>query len=296
MVPMEHRILGLGEVLWDVFPDGPRFGGAPANFACHAAAFGEDVAMVSCVGHDELGEDALEFLKERGVDTAGVGRSGNLPTGTVQVHLDENNAPSYEIAAPVAWDAIEWSDQVRRLAETADALCFGTLAQRGDISRRTIHEFLQSTPEKSLRVFDVNLRQSFYSDKVIRESLALANVLKLNNDELPVVAEACGIAGTQEERLKGLCDQYGLHLVAMTRGAAGAVVFHSSGISESPGFRTEVRDSVGAGDSYAATLAVGLLRGHDVSAVNEHACRVAAYVCSQSGATPPLPAELRTFN
>jgi fructokinase len=287
-----HRIIGIGEVLWDVFPDGPRFGGAPANFACHAAALGAEVAMVSCVGDDPLGEQAIEALRERGVDTSYVSRTGGLPTGTVQVVLDERRSPTYVIAAPVAWDAIEWSSGLEGLAARADAVCFGTLAQRSERSRETIQRFVQATPREALRVLDVNLRQSFHSPELIRTSLAAANVLKLNEDELPVVAEACGIEGSTDERLQGLCNRFTLRLVAMTRGANGALVASRDGTSDCPGFAANVRDTVGAGDSYTAALVVGVLRGESLDHVNRHACRVAAYVCSQSGATPPLPAEL----
>lgn len=287
-----HRIIGIGEVLWDVFPDGPRFGGAPANFACHAAALGADVAMVSRVGEDDLGERAVESLQRRGVDTSAVARSSNLPTGTVVVTLDEQNSPSYEIAAPAAWDAIEWSDRLQRLAPAADAVCFGTLAQRSETSRQTICRFLRATADEALRVFDVNLRQSFYSAEIILASLELANVVKLNDEELPVVAAACGIEGSQDRRLAALCERFELRLAAMTRGASGALVVSPQETSDCPGFPTSVRDTVGAGDSYTAAIVVGMLRDGDLARVNEHACRLAAYVCSQSGATPDLPAEL----
>jgi fructokinase len=282
-----HRIIGIGEVLWDVFPDGPRFGGAPANFACHAASLGAEVSMISCVGSDDLGKRAIEFLQQRGVDTLNVAKSGELPTGTVQVTLDAKDSPSYTIAAPAAWDAITWSDRLEQLAAAADAVCFGTLAQRSKVSRESIQHFLRATPQDALRVFDVNLRQTFYSPETIRQSLDLANVLKLNDEELPIVSEACGIAGSRDDKLGALCEKHALRLVAMTRGAKGARVVSPTSVSECPGFPTNVRDTVGAGDSYTAALVVGMLRGEGLDEVNEHACRVAAYVCSQSGANPP---------
>jgi fructokinase len=279
----------VGEVLWDVFPDGPRFGGAPANFACHAAALGADAALVSRVGDDDLGERAMEFLRQRGIDTAAVTRTNRLPTGTVEVSFDANGSPSYEIAMPVAWDAIEWSGSLERLAAAADAACFGTLAQRSDVSRETIGRFLRSMPAAAWRVFDVNLRQAFYSPQIIRASLELANVLKLNDQELPIVAEACGVAGSTDERLHRILERRHLRLVAMTRGAQGAVVVSSAGKCEHDGFPADVRDTVGAGDAYTAALVMGVLRGDQLDAANEQACRVASYVCSQSGAVPPLP-------
>jgi fructokinase len=289
-----YRIIAIGEVLWDVFPDGPRFGGAPANFACHAASLGADAAMVSCVGDDDLGAQAIDFLRKRGVDTSAVARSGELSTGTVQVILDAKNSPSYVIDAPVAWDAIEWSDHLGHLAAGADAVCFGTLAQRNEASKESIGRFVRSTAQGALRVFDVNLRQSFYSSDTIRASLEMANFLKLNDEELPVVAEACGIEGSVEQRLRRLFERFDLRLVAMTRGAKGAVIVSPEGVSDCPGIAAQVRDTVGAGDAYAATLVMDVLRGKELDRANRHACRIAAYVCSQSGATPALPAELRT--
>jgi fructokinase len=292
----KHRVIGLGEVLWDVFPDGPRFGGAPANFACHAAQCGADVFVVSRVGEDELGEEAISFLSRQGVHTSAITRARDLPTGAVQVELDEAGSPRYEIAAPVAWDAIEWSAGVADLAATANAVCFGTLAQRSNPSRGTILDFLRATPDEALRVFDVNLRQSFYSAETIRASLRLCNVLKLNDVELPIVAEACGASGwSPEVQMRVLCERYALRLAAMTRGPEGAVIVAPAQVSQCAGFRTQVRDSVGAGDAYTAVLTIGLLAGWELDAINEHACRVAAYACSQPGATPRLPDELRGF-
>jgi fructokinase len=284
-----HRIIGIGEVLWDVFPDGPRFGGAPANFACHAASLGADVSMVSRVGDDDLGAKAVDFLRQRGVDASAVARSSDLPTGTVQVTLDAKKSPSYTIAAPVAWDAIEWSYRLEQLAEAADAVCFGTLAQRSEVSRISIQRFLRATPKAALRVFDVNLRQTFHSPQTIRKSLELANALKLNDQELPIVAEACGIFSSPDAQLRALCEKHALRLVAMTRGAKGAKVISPMAESDCPGFPTNVLDTVGAGDSYTAALVVGVLRDNGLEEVNEHACRVASFVCSQNGANPPLP-------
>jgi fructokinase len=289
-----HRIVGLGEVLWDIFPEGPRFGGAPANFACHAAALGGEVSMVSRVGADELGEAAVEFLTERGVDTSAVARSRDLPTGEVHVHLDDQHSPSYEIASPVAWDAIEWSSQLGELAATADAVCFGTLAQRNAAARRTILQFLRATPASALRVFDVNLRQSFYSEEIVHTSLGLANVLKLNEDELRTIAVMCNIdESSQVRQLLALCEEFRLRLAALTRGSQGSLIVSTQIIADCPGFPALVRDTVGAGDAFTAALTVGILAGRDVDDVNRQACRLAAYVCAQPGAVPSLPEELR---
>lgn len=287
---MQPLLAGLGEILWDVFPDGPRFGGAPANFACHAAALRARAMMVSAVGRDELGQRGIAALKERGVETQLVEQS-QRPTGTVQVSLNAAGVATYEFAANAAWDHLSWSQGLEQLAERIDAVCFGTLGQRSEASRETIRRFVAATRRTALRIFDINLRAPFYDEHVILESLSLANVLKLNDDELPVVARACQFAGDETSLMRQLADRFELKLVALTRGPRGAVLFAGGRTSDQPGVATRVVDTVGAGDAFTATLAVGLLRGDDLDTVNRRACQVAAYVCSQPGATPPLPAE-----
>ena len=282
-------IIGLGEILWDVFPDGPRFGGAPANFACHVAALGGNSEMVSAVGNDELGAQALAELHQRGVGTSGVHRHKDRATGIVTVSLDADGHASYEFAADTAWDALPWSAQLARLAERTSAVSFGTLGQRSACSRATIRRFVTATPSTALRVFDINLRPPFISDAVILESLALANVLKLNDDELPALAALCASTGSDVEIMLKLAARFTLRVVALTRGADGAVLVHNGQVSEHPGIETGVVDTVGAGDAYTAVLTLGLLEGRDLDAINREACQVAAFVCSQSGATPKLP-------
>jgi fructokinase len=286
-------VVGLGEVLWDIFPDGPRFGGAPANFACHAAMLGADAFVVSQVGQDKLGDQAVAVLRDRGVDTALVARSGHRPTGTVRVALDEAGKPQFTIGEAVAWDAIPWSESLGNLAARTDAVCFGTLGQRGVVSRQTIRRFLETTRPDCLRVFDVNLRPRFDDRATVLDSLALANVLKLNDEELPVVAAMCGFAGTDHEVIEKLRDRYQLRLVALTRGARGATLLNAEGSCECAAPAVQVRDTVGAGDAFTAALVLGWLRGCSLEAIGEHACQVAAYVCSQAGATPALPGALR---
>ncbi|HEY3394060.1 MAG TPA: carbohydrate kinase [Lacipirellulaceae bacterium] len=289
-------IVALGEVLWDVFPDGPRFGGAPANFACSAAELAGkriDVFMVGAVGGDDLGRRAVESLRQHGVDPSYIAVV-EQPTGQVLVTFDASGHPGYEIALDTAWDNVPSSDALLQLAGRADAVCFGTLAQRSDTTRRTIHEFLQALPASCLRVLDINLRPPFWSESVAIESLHLANVLKLNDGELNTLAEMLMWKGTERELLRQLIDQFSLQVVALTRGDRGALVMASSGeSSDSPGESTAVVDTVGAGDAFTAALAVGLLAGLPLSAINTWANRVAAFVCSQPGATPTFPAELR---
>ena len=217
-------IVGLGEVLWDVYPDAARFGGAPANFACHAASLGAEAWLVSAVGADELGRNALQELRERNVDCRHVSKDAHHATGRVRVTLNQSGQASYEFAADTAWDHLPWSDDLAALASRCDAVCFGTLGQRSPASRETIRRFVAATPPAALRVFDVNLRQRFYDAETIRSSLEVASALKLNDDELPIVGELCGLRGvTPREMLLELVRQFDLRLAALTRGARGAI-------------------------------------------------------------------------
>jgi fructokinase len=289
-------IVGLGEVLWDVFPDGPRFGGAPANFACSAAELAgdeADVFVVGAVGPDDLGRRAIQSLREHGVDPSYIAVV-EQPTGQVLVKFDAPGHPSYEIATDTAWDNLSASDAVLQLAARADAVCFGTLAQRSDTSRRTIHEFLLATPAGCLRVLDINLRPPFWNENIVIESLAAANVLKLNDAELAALGRMLGLKGTEFELLRHLMDRFSLQVVALTRGERGAILMTSSGeSSDLPGQPAAVVDTVGAGDAFTAALVIGRLRGLPLAEINAWANRVAAYVCSQPGATPKFPPHLR---
>ena len=284
-------IVGLGEVLWDVFPDGPRFGGAPANFVCSAAGlpWGRfEVAMASAVGVDELGQRAIAALVDHHVNVDAVARI-NYPTGHVSVRLDNQGHASYEFAMDTAWDRLEWSNGLKELALRADVVCFGTLSQRSDESLATIRRFVGATRSSTLRVLDINLRPPFYTDAIILDSIKLANVLKLNDDELPVLARLTGITGTPADMLRQLAKKYELQVVALTLGANGAILMQGDEVSQCPGVETRVVDTVGAGDAYTAALVIGLLNGRNLEMINRKACQVAAYVCSQSGATPLLP-------
>jgi fructokinase len=282
--------VGVGELLWDLFPDGPRFGGAPVNFACHAAALGAQAHVVTSVGKDELGRKALEELHAHSVNADAVAVCDRAPTGTVQVAVDAAGKARFTFAPDVAWDHLPWSEG---LAQACDAVSFGTLAQRSTESRQTIQRFVGATRAEALRVFDINLRPPFYTQEAICESLALANVLKLNDDELPILAEMCSAAGNETEVLVRLARRFDLQLVALTRGPKGALLVRGSEISQAPGQPVIVTDTVGAGDAFTAALVLGLLRNDPLELTNCRACAVAAYVCSQAGATPPLPEELK---
>lgn len=285
-----HIIVGIGEILWDIFPDGPRFGGAPANFACSAAGLGShrvSVSMVSSVGNDDLGVQAFDSLGRRNVSTSYV-TAQYKPTGQVLVELDERGRAGYEFAADTAWDNLTWSVDLEDLARRTDACCYGTLGQRNDRSRTTIQSFVAATVPSALRIFDVNLRPPFVSDSVLLDSLQLANVLKLSDEELPVVAELCGVSGVDDHVMRQLAQRFELRTVALTRGPQGAVLLQGNQLSEHSGVETDVVDTVGAGDAFTAALAIGLLDGKNLDEINEAACSAAAFVCSQSGATPAM--------
>jgi fructokinase len=286
-------ILALGEVLWDRLPTGPVLGGAPANFAYHARALGADATLVSRVGDDEPGREILRRLAVAGIQVAALQVDAERPTGTVSVELSADGRPQYIIPEAVAWDAIEVNDAGLTAARRADAVAFGTLAQRSALSGATIRRLVAETPAGALRVFDVNLRQPFYSPDVIESSLALANVVKLSNAELSMLAEMYSLDGDVAAQLCALARRFSLRAIALTRGGCGSVLWADGEYSEHPGIETTVRDTIGAGDSFAAAFALGLLAGWPVHEINQLANEVAGFVSSHAGATPPLPASFR---
>lgn len=287
-----HTIAGVGEILWDVFPEGAQFGGAPTNFACHAAAFGSHVSMLSGLGRDELGDEAIRRLDRHRVDTRLIQRFDGLPTGAVQVTVDEQGQPSYQFGQDEAWDHLAWSAQLARSAAEMDAICYGTLGQRHVQSRETIQRFATATPTNAWRIFDINLRPPFWDEPTIKSSMAIANALKLNDDELEVLTTIFHLEGSVEDRVHTLINRFDLRLVALTRGSQGAILATPHEWSECDGIATNVVDTVGAGDAFTATLCTGLLRQMELNSLNQLACRVAAFVCSQPGATPSVPEEL----
>jgi len=286
-------VVGLGEVLWDMLPGGKQLGGASANFAYHAQMLGAESWLVSRVGNDPPGHEILARLRAMEMPVDCVTVDPSAPTGTVAIEVSPDGQPKFTIRENVAWDHIVAGDFARDIVARADAVCFGSLAQRHEISRATICSLVGSTRPTALRIFDVNLRQKFFSLEIIETSLLLANVLKINDEELPVLAKFFGLPGRPEEQLAELARRFDLQLVALTRGARGSLFYSRGGCSEVKGLPTNVVDTVGAGDSFTAMLTMGLLAGWDLDRINRRANEVAAYVVSQPGATPKLPAHLR---
>ena len=289
---MDRLVIGIGEALWDMLPEGKKLGGAPANFAFHAGQFGLESMAVSAIGLDPLGEEIAKELEEHGLPFH-LDRI-DYPTGTVQVTLDSNGIPQYEIKEDVAWDNIPYTKELADLAGRAQAVCFGSLAQRNPVSRETIGWFLDAVPEDCLKVFDINLLQSFYSKEIIEDSLRRCDILKINDEELEIVKEMFGLP---EMPLEGLCrsiiDEYGLKMLILTCGVNGSHVFSGdvSSFIETP--KVKVADTVGAGDSFTGAFVASILKGKTVREAHEAAVKVSAFVCTQSGAMPVIPEDLK---
>lgn len=286
---MKLKALGLGETLWDLLPSGPQLGGAPANFACHAQALGARAGVITRVGNDDRGRAIARFFQERGIDAALVQTDAAAPTGTVTVTLSGQGIPNFTIHENSAWDRIEATPVALAAVTEADAICFGSLAQRSPASRAAIQEMMAAARPDALRIFDINLRQTYFSAEIIERSLRLANILKLNEDELRVLAGMFRPTGNARQQIEHLARQFNLQLVALTRGADGSALYRGGAWTECASPAIKIIDTVGAGDAFTAALALGLLRKMDLAAVNVLAGEVAACVCACAGATPPLP-------
>ncbi len=293
---MGRRIVALGEVLWDLLPAGRMLGGAPANFAFHAHALGAAARLISRVGDDALGGEIMQRFSAAGLPVDGLQMDPAAPTGAVSVDLSADGQPCYTIHRGVAWDAIAAAPAALAMVADAEAVCFGSLAQRSPISRASIRLLVAASPPQAWRIFDVNLRQDFYTPETIEASLELANVLKLNETELPVLAEMFGLGGELPHQLTALAARFALRAIALTLGARGSVLLVDGVFSTYHGKPTVVRDTIGAGDAFTAVLSLGLLAGWPPERINERANAVAAFVCSQPGATPALPEELRVLD
>ena len=290
--PKQIKIAGIGELLWDVLPKGKQMGGAPCNFAFHALQAGFEAHVISAVGEDPDGEEILQVMDQLELSKTFVQIHPDYPTSTVTVELSGEGMPNYTIHENVAWDHIGWTEDLIELAGQVDAVCFGSLAQRNKVSGNTIQRFLEATRPECLRVFDINLRQSFYDRGTILHSLRLANVLKLNEDELPVLAGFLGYEGSEQDILTNLLSDFQLRLIAYTKGSQGSWLMTAKETSHCEVPTVKIADTVGAGDSFTATLLAGTLNGLPLNSIHKTATEVAAFVCSQHGATPKLPKHL----
>lgn len=288
-----YTIVGLGELLWDLFPAGRQLGGAPANFAYHSAALGNRGLIASRIGDDELGREALDQLSRLGLSTDYVQTDPTHPTGTVEVQVDEQGQPDYIITENVAWDFMEWTPAWQKLAAQTDAVCFGSLAQRSPQSRDTIRRFIKAVPDGSTRIYDVNLRQAFFSKEILTESLSLSEVVKLNDIELPQVIDILGLrGGNQEESARALLQAYHLKLVCITRGEHGSLLVTDTESAEHPGFPIKVADTVGSGDAFTVALVHHYLRQTPLAKIAEAANRMGSWVATQVGATPKMDRQI----
>lgn len=283
----------MGEALWDVLPEGKKIGGAPANFAYHVSQFGLPSCVVSAVGEDTLGKEITENFTSKGLNQ--LIAEVPYPTGTVQVEIDQAGVPQYEIKENVAWDNIPYTSELEDLAKKTKAVCFGSLAQRNVVSRKTINSFLDAMPrtEDSLVVFDVNLRQGFYNKEILCNSMKRCNILKINDEELVTVSRMFGYPGIDlQDKCWILLGKYNLKMLILTCGINGSYVFTPGNVSFQPTPKVEVADTVGAGDSFTAAFIASILKGKSVQEAHSRAVRTSAYVCTKKGAMPILPPEL----
>lgn len=290
---MNDIVVGMGEALWDVLPEGKKIGGAPANFAYHVSQFGLPSCVVSAVGDDALGREIVENFTSKGLNQ--LIAEVPYPTGTVQVEIDQAGIPQYDIKENVAWDNIPYTDQLESLAKRTKAVCFGSLAQRNVVSRETINRFLDAMPQSddSLVVFDVNLRQGFYNKEILCNSMSRCNILKINDEELVTVSRMFGYPGIDlQDKCWILLGKYNLKMLILTCGINGSYVFTPGNVSFQPTPKVEVADTVGAGDSFTAAFISSILKGRSVQEAHSRAVRTSAYVCTKKGAMPILPAEL----
>ena len=294
---MEQKryVVGLGEVLWDVLPEGKKLGGAPANFAYHAGQFlgADNTIAISALGEDRLADETIEALHQHGLNH--LLPRVPYPTGTVQVQLDDQGIPTYDIKENVAWDNIPYDESIRQVARSCRAVCFGSLAQRNVVSRQTIHRFLDDTPADCVKIFDINLRQQFYTKEVIKESLERCNILKINDEELVIIGRMFGYPGLDmENKCWLILGKYNLDMLVLTCGTNGSYVFTPGQMSFQETPKVQVADTVGAGDSFTGSFCAAILSGKSVQEAHKQAVKVSAYVCTQNGAMPVLPESFLT--
>ncbi|MCM1078190.1 MAG: carbohydrate kinase [Bacteroidales bacterium] len=290
---MKNLVVGMGEALWDVLPEGKKIGGAPANFAYHVSQFGLPGRVVSAVGDDPLGDEIIENFTSKGLSHQI--EKVPYPTGTVQVEIDQAGIPQYDIKENVAWDNIPCTAALMEMARNTRAVCFGSLAQRNIVSRNTISAFLDAMPEDdgSLVVFDVNLRQGFYNKEILCDSMKRCNILKINDEELVTVSRMFGYPGIDlQDKCWILLGKYNLRMLILTCGINGSYVFTPGNVSFQPTPKVEVADTVGAGDSFTAAFIASVMKGKSVAESHRCAVQTSAFVCTRQGAMPVLPSEL----
>jgi fructokinase len=285
-------IVGIGELLWDLLPAGKQLGGAPANFVYHAGKLGAEAYIVSVVGNDDYGKEILNILDHQNMSDKYIKKDNLHNTGTVSVSLDNKGVPTYIIHKNAAWDFISLDNDLISLAQKTDAVCFGSLAQRSEVSRHSITGFLKSLKHDCLKICDINLRQNFYSKKLITESLALTDILKLNDEELKVISELLSFSGSENDLLLQILNKFNLQLIALTKGAKGSILITKREYSGIQAPEIKIADTVGAGDAFTAAMIYGFLQGYSIKSIHKNANNLAGYVCSKPGAMPPLEKEL----
>ncbi len=280
-------IAGIGELLWDVLPSGKQLGGAPCNFAFHCIQAGCEGFVVSAIGKDKPGEELKQRLMELGLNTTFI-QENEYPTSTVSVELHEQGHPFYTIHENVAWDHIQWDNDLAGLALKLDAVCWGSLAQRNPESRHVIHSFVSALKPGCFKVFDINLRQAYFTKEIIFNSITLADVLKLNEDELPILADFLGFKGKPEKQLDRVFDYFNLKYIVYTMGTRGSIIKSAEAYSFNEAPKIQVVDTIGAGDSFTAFFISGILRGNPLREIHKKASEIASFICTQKGATPQL--------
>ena len=290
---MSFKVVGIGEVLWDLLPSGPQLGGAPGNFAYHAHQLGAKAHVITRVGNDEFGRRAISRFEEMGIDAGTVQVDSHLPTGTASVILGHDGTPQFNIVDDVAWDFLALTDEALKAVRGANAICFGTLAQRTRPAGFVIRQLVDAVPASALRVFDVNLRQGHYNWETLEQSFSIANVLKMNDQELELLSAKLELSGTFYQMISQLAERFELKLVAITRAERGSVLYQDGSWSELSGRKMVVADTIGAGDAFTAALTMGLLHQFNLDDIHRIAADVANFVCCQPGATPTLPAHLK---
>jgi fructokinase len=284
------NIIGIGEVLWDLFPQGKQLGGAPCNFVFHANKLGANALAVSAVGNDENGQEISKLLHKKNISEELI-QVNEKPTGTVEVKLNDQGVPEYIIHENVAWDYIRFDSTVEQWLSETDIICFGSLAQRNKTSRESIIRMLKSASPETLFVFDINLRQNYYSKEIIESSMQSCHVLKLNGEELQIITGLFGLSGNNEEiQVRELMERFNLQLVALTNGSKGSLLMTPSEKSYLPTPKVQVKDTVGAGDSFTAAMIVGFAKGDPLKKIHQKAIDISAFVCTQDGAMPEYDA------